>query len=85
MDALFAHHLVDDDAPDDARVALAPRELGNTEVFPTAIIHSPNGRFVTVVGDGEYIIYTALAWRNKAFGQGGSFAWAVCQIGRAHV
>ncbi|KAJ9114335.1 hypothetical protein QFC22_005788 [Naganishia vaughanmartiniae] len=26
--------------------------------------------------DGEYIIYTALAWRNKAFGSGTSFAWA---------
>jgi coatomer subunit beta' len=33
-------------------------------------------RFVTAVGDGEYIIYTALAWRNKAFGTGTSFAWA---------
>jgi coatomer subunit beta' len=31
---------------------------------------------VTVCGDGEYIIYTALAWRNKAFGSGTSFAWA---------
>jgi coatomer subunit beta' len=31
---------------------------------------------VTVVGDGEYIIYTALAWRNKAFGSGTGFAWA---------
>ena len=33
-------------------------------------------RFVTVVGDGEYIIYTALAWRNKAFGPGTSVAWS---------
>lgn len=33
-------------------------------------------RFVTVCGDGEYIIYTALAWRNKAFGSGSGFAWA---------
>ena len=33
-------------------------------------------RFVTVCGDGEYIIYTALAWRNKAFGSGLGFAWA---------
>ena len=33
-------------------------------------------RFVTVVGDGENIIYTALAWRNKAFGLGNSFTWA---------
>jgi coatomer subunit beta' len=31
---------------------------------------------VTVCGDGEYIIYTSLAWRNKAFGTGTSFAWA---------
>ena len=23
---------------------------------------------MTVCGDGEYIIYTALAWRNKSFG-----------------
>lgn len=22
-----------------------------------------------VCGDGEYVIYTALAWRNKSFGQ----------------
>lgn len=33
-------------------------------------------RFVTVCGDGEYIVYTSLAWRNKAFGTGTSFAWA---------
>lgn len=32
--------------------------------------------FVTVCGDGEYIIYTALAWRNKSFGSGVGFAWA---------
>lgn len=31
---------------------------------------------MTVCGDGEYIIYTSLAWRNKAFGTGTSFAWA---------
>jgi coatomer subunit beta' len=31
---------------------------------------------VTVCGDGEYIIYTSLAWRNKSFGAGVGFAWA---------
>ncbi len=30
--------------------------------------HNPNGRFVTVCGDGEFVVYTALAWRNKSFG-----------------
>jgi coatomer subunit beta' len=36
-----------------------------------------NPRFLRqVVGDGEYITYTALAWRNKSFGNGVSFTWA---------
>lgn len=54
---------------------LSSKEIGSSEVFPTAILHSPNGRWVTVVGDGEWITYTALAWRNKSFGNGFSFAW----------
>ena len=61
---------------DGQRLAVPLRDLGTTEVYPQSLQHSPNGRFVTVCGDGEYIIYTALAWRNKAFGQGTSFAWA---------
>lgn len=62
--------------PDGNRIPLSIKEIGSTEIFATTISHSPNGRFVTVVGDGEYIVYTALAWRNKAFGNGSSFAWA---------
>ncbi|KIY66325.1 Coatomer, beta' subunit [Cylindrobasidium torrendii FP15055 ss-10] len=61
---------------DGGRIPIAYKEIGSTEIFATSLIHSPNGRFVTVVGDGEYITYTALAWRNKAFGSGLSFAWA---------
>jgi hypothetical protein len=57
-------------------VRLTTRELGTTEVFPQLLEHSPNGRFVTVCGDGEYTIFTALAWRNKAFGSALGFAWA---------
>ena len=66
----------DVETPEGQRIPLTVRELGSTEIFATSLQHSPNGRFVTVVGDGEYIIYTALAWRNKAFGNGSSFAWA---------
>lgn len=39
--------------------------------------HNPNGRFVVVCGDGEYIIYTALAWRNRSFGSALEFVWSV--------
>lgn len=57
-------------------IPVTPKELGNVEVYPTKLVHSPNGRFVTVVGDGEYIIFTALAWRNKSFGTAVDFAWS---------
>jgi coatomer subunit beta' len=68
--------LSDISTADGNRIPLSIKEIGTTEIFATALLHSPNGRFVTVVGDGEYIIYTALAWRNKAFGSGTGFAWA---------
>ena len=69
--------LADDAAPvDGQRLPIVTREMGNTEVYAQQLLHSPNGRFVTVCGDGEWIIYTALAWRNKAFGQGTAFAWS---------
>lgn len=31
---------------------------------------------MVVCGDGEYIIYTAMALRNKAFGSAQEFVWA---------
>ncbi len=55
---------------------LSQKELGSVEVYPTTLVHSPNGRFVAVAGDGEYIIYTALAWRNKSYGKALDFVWA---------
>ncbi|SLM39699.1 copi vesicle coat beta [Lasallia pustulata] len=60
---------------DGAPLSLPSKDLGNCEIYPQTLTHSPNGRFVSVCGDGEYIIYTALAWRNKAFGQALDFAW----------
>ena len=33
-------------------------------------------RFVVVCGDGEYIVYTAMALRNKSFGQAQEFVWS---------
>jgi len=50
------------------RLPLASKELGSTDAYPQSLRHSPNGRFVACCGDGEYVVYTALAWRSKAFG-----------------
>jgi coatomer subunit beta' len=56
-------------------LTLPSKDLGSCEIYPQTLLHSPNGRFVSVCGDGEYIIYTALAWRNKAFGSAHDFVW----------
>jgi len=61
---------------DGERLTLSVKDMGSCEIFPQTISHNPNGRFVVVCGDGEYIIYTAMALRNKAFGSGQEFAWA---------
>jgi coatomer subunit beta' len=67
---------VDTSLKDGDRLTLPSKELGSTEVYPQSLHHSPNGRFVAVCGDGEWIIYTSLALRNQAFGSGLEFAWA---------
>ena len=61
---------------DGERLPLAVKDLGSCELYPQTLGHTPNGRFVAVTGDGEYIIYTALAWRNKCFGQALDVVWS---------
>ncbi|KAJ1931367.1 Coatomer subunit beta', partial [Kickxella alabastrina] len=67
---------MDSGLADGERIPMSVKDLGSCEVYPYSLKHSPNGRFVVVCGDGEYIIYTALAWRNKSFGSGLEFVWA---------
>lgn len=66
----------DETVKDNEPISLPTKELGTAEVYPQTLLHSPNGRFAAICGDGEYIIYTALAWRNKAFGSALDFVWA---------
>merc|ERR1712106_927179 len=61
---------------DGERLPLAVKDMGSCEVYPQTVQHNPNGRFVVVCGDGEYIIYTAMALRNKSFGSAQEFVWA---------
>ncbi|CAJ0931268.1 unnamed protein product, partial [Mesorhabditis belari] len=61
---------------DGDRVPLSVKELGSCEIYPQTLSHSSNGRFVVACGDGEYIVYTAMALRNKDFGQALEFVWA---------
>jgi len=72
----------DEDAlPDGERLPVVPRDLGACELYPQKISHNCNGRFVAVCGDGEFIIYTSQALRNKAFGQAIDFVWSAAGTG----
>ncbi len=66
----------EDAVPDGERLPIIPRDLGSCEVYPQMLKHNCNGRFVAVCGDGEFIIYTSQALRNKAFGQALDFVWS---------
>ncbi|KAL9272693.1 Coatomer subunit beta'-1-like protein [Drosera capensis] len=61
---------------DGERLPLGVKELGTCDFYPQYLKHNPNGRFVVACGDGEYIIYTAVAWRNKSFGSALEFVWS---------
>jgi len=65
-----------DGVPDGERLPVIPRDLGSCELYPQLLKHNCNGRFIVVCGDGEFIIYTAQALRNKAFGQALDFVWS---------
>jgi len=67
---------LESDVQDGEKLSLQSKDLGNCEVFPQKLQHDSKGRFVSVCGDGEFIIYTALAWRNKSFGNALEFVWA---------
>lgn len=63
-------------AQDGEKLLVSSKEMGTCEVYPQSLQHSPNGRFLVACGDGEYIIYTALALKNKSFGSALEFVWA---------
>merc|ERR1719183_3464713 len=62
-------------AADGEKVPLSVKDMGAAEIFPQYIAHHPNGRLFAVCGDGEYVIYTAQALRNKSFGSAVEFVW----------
>lgn len=66
---------------DGEKVALSARDLGACEVYPQQVSHNCNGSFIVVCGDGEYIIYTSQALRNKSFGSALDFVWSALGSG----
>eukprot|EP01054_Gregarina_sp_Poly1_P009160 Gregarina_sp_Poly_1__9159@NODE_562_length_7523_cov_90_276019_g442_i0_p3_GENE_NODE_562_length_7523_cov_90_276019_g442_i0NODE_562_length_7523_cov_90_276019_g442_i0_p3_ORF_typecomplete_len446_score42_41WD40/PF00400_32/28WD40/PF00400_32/4WD40/PF00400_32/1_5e05WD40/PF00400_32/9e08WD40/PF00400_32/2_4e07WD40/PF00400_32/3_9e09WD40/PF00400_32/9_3e03WD40/PF00400_32/2_5e02WD40/PF00400_32/2_7e03ANAPC4_WD40/PF12894_7/0_0017ANAPC4_WD40/PF12894_7/1_2e05ANAPC4_WD40/PF12894_7/3_1e06ANAPC4_WD40/PF12894_7/1_6e06AN len=61
---------------DGEKLQLATKEVGSSVVFPQSISHHPNGRLVSICGDGEYSVLTAQALRNKSYGQACELVWS---------
>eukprot|EP00924_Labyrinthula_sp_SR-Ha-C_P008717 augustus_masked-scaffold_2-processed-gene-0.13-mRNA-1 protein AED:0.03 eAED:0.03 QI:0/-1/0/1/-1/1/1/0/889 len=51
------------------------KELGRSDVHVQKVLRNSTGKFVAMLGDGEYVISTAQTLRSKAFGQGQDLAW----------
>lgn len=65
-----------DSIKDGAILPLQVKDMGTCEIYPQSIVHNPNGKFLVVCGDGQYIILTALTLRNKDFGKASDFVWS---------
>jgi len=51
------------------------KELGTVDVYPKQLAHDSKGRFVSICGEGEYVIYAAISWRSKSYGQAEELVW----------
>jgi len=61
---------------DGATLPLQVKDMGTCEIYPQSVSHNPNGKFLVICGDGQYIIHTALTLRNKDFGNAQEFVWS---------
>lgn len=59
---------------------LTYKDMGICEIYPQKILHSNNSRFIAVIGGGEYVIYSALAWRVRSFGKAVDFVWGPASL-----
>ena len=76
-----AKGVANDESVDGEKLPISFRDLGSTEIYPSSLQHNCNGRFISVCGDGEFIIYTSQALRNKAFGSALDFCWSSSKTG----
>ncbi|KAH0792969.1 coatomer subunit beta' [Histomonas meleagridis] len=62
---------------DGESVDLTIKDVANSEFFPSSIAYNSTGRYVAIYGDGEYAVYSALAWRVKSYGNSKEFVWGI--------
>ncbi|XP_029656016.1 coatomer subunit beta'-like [Octopus sinensis] len=64
---------------DSERLSIPFKDVGTFDFIPSDILHSPNGRFVTIINEDSFVVYSSVGFRSKCFGKGmmgGQFAWS---------
>jgi coatomer subunit beta' len=63
-------------AKEGAVIPVPLKEMGNWEIYPQKIRHSPKGHLYAVISDSEYYIYKVQTFKNIALGQGTDLVWS---------
>ena len=63
------------DITDGQEPNLSLKDIFTSEFLPEQITHSPNGKFIAFVGEGEYSIYSSLGFKAKTFGKAMKVVW----------
>ena len=60
---------------DGETINIPPKQLGSSEVYPTQIHYSPNGRYFSILSDKEFIISTSGVYRSSCVGTCYDLSW----------
>ena len=56
-------------------INIPPKQLGSSEVYPSNISYSPNGRYFAILSDKEFIISTSGVYRSSCVGSCYDLSW----------
>lgn len=56
------------------------KELGRCETYAQSMNFSPSGRYFSVCGDNDFVVYQYPKFSNAAFGTGSNLVWASVNV-----
>ena len=56
-------------------INIPPKQLGSSEIYPTYIGYSPNGRYFSILSEKEFIISTSGVYRSSCVGPCSDISW----------
>lgn len=57
------------------------KDLGRCETYAQSMRFAPSGRYFSVCGDSDFVVYSFPKFANAAFGNGSELVWATINTG----